>query len=169
MSTGGTGAASALTPDARRLAPDQRGMLPGRGWRLAEERRRRRRIDVGPHPLDLVALELEDLDRAAAVDAAAAVRLVLPLRHHDVALGDEVAQPEGDPLGEDSRQQLVAHVVPALEAPGDPGRAGHLDRVVLGLVCKGGLVIAPVVRLVEGADDRLVALAAAAGVVGHRG
>src|SRR5206468_8533042 len=127
----------------------------------------RGRIDVGPHPLGLVALELEDLDRAAAIDAAAAVRLVLPLRHHDVALGDEVAQPKGDPLGEDSRQQLMAHVVPALEAAGDPGRAGHLDRVVLGLVRKGGLVVAAVVRLVEGADDRLVALAAPAGVVGH--
>src|SRR5207237_10320974 len=52
----------------------------------------------------------------------------------------------------------MAHVVPALEAPGDPRRAGHLDRVVLGLVRKGGLVVAAVVRLVEGADDRLVAL-----------
>src|SRR5437867_12139831 len=146
MSTGAA-AASALTPDARRLAPDQRGMLPGRGWRLAEERRLRRRIDVGPHPLDLVALELEDLDRAAAIDAAAALRLVLPLRHHDVALGDEVAQPEADPLGADSRQQLMAPVVPALEAPGAPGRAWHFGRAVLGLVLSRCLVVAAVVPL----------------------
>src|SRR5947208_2654327 len=169
MSTGG--GTGRLGVDPRRAPPRARPAGDATRRRVASRRRTPpaapdRRT---PHPLDLVALELEDLDRAAAVDAAAAVRLVLPLRHHDVALGDEVAQPEGDPLGEDSRQQLMAHVVPALEAPGDPRRAGHLDRVVLGLVRKGGLVVAAVVRLVEGADDRLVALAAPAGVVEHRG